>query len=292
MDGRICYMEKIRVVVIGSGHNAERFIEENKTNQYIEIVGLVPDNGFNNNKAEQYVSLLDGCDIGFALGYSRIIPPEICNQHFIINLHAGILPKWRGFSANAWAIMNSAQEIGYSLHRVSNTLDGGLLYYVKHIPIDRDQTMSDVHGIMIDSIIKDCPEILYRVAKKIIAGKEQEQTDIAYCTKFNVGMGLLKDFSREAEYYVNLYRCMAEPLGSGVSFVFRGEKYSIGKIEHGRKYGVSDYICSEGKIVNIQSGTLWVKVKDNVIVLSEIKKDGGFIELEKTFINGQLLVAD
>ena len=216
-------MDKIRVVVIGSGHNTERFIEENKTNQYIEIVGAIPDNCLNIYNAEQYKSMLDFCDVGFVFGYSRMIPTDICDQYFMINLHAGILPKWRGFSANAWAIMNGAKEIGYSLHRVSNTLDGGLLFYVKHIPIKNDQTMSNVYGLMIDSIIKDCPEVLYRVVKNEIVGEVQASTDIAYCTKFNSRMGLLNDFSREAEYYVNLYRCMAEPLGSGVSFAFRGE---------------------------------------------------------------------
>jgi len=94
----------------------------------------------------------------------------------------------------------------------------------------------------------------------------------------------------EAQYYVNLYRCMAKPLGSGISFWHKGEKFNVGKIKNGIKYGVAKYICNEGRIVNIENNTLWVKVKDSVIILAEIRKDDGKeVRLEKYFKNGQLL---
>lgn len=282
-------MEKVRIVVIGDGKTADKFCEENVKNDFIEIVGRIPDIMLNDNKSIQYKDLLEKSDIGFALGYSKIIPGEICDKYFIINLHAGVLPKWRGFSANAWAIMNNENEIGYSLHRVTRNLDGGLLFYVKHIPINKEQTMSDVYDDMIWSIIRDCPEKLYDIFNGNVLGKIQTKDNLAYCTRFNAEMGIIRDFSRTADYYVNLYRCMAEPVGSGISFYYKTEKYRVGKIEHGCKYGATDYLCQEGKVVNIQDGELWVKVKDNVIVLSRLKKNGVDINPREHFVNGTIV---
>ena len=279
-------MNKTKVVVIGSGNNAEQFLRGNKENDYIEIVGSIPDAGLNAENKSKHEDLIKQADMGFTLGYSKIIPPEICDKYFIINLHAGILPKWRGFSANAWAIMNGENEIGYSLHRVTSDLDGGLLYFVKHIPIDIKQTVSDVHGEMLDSIAKDCPQKLHEIFNGQIEGQKQSDNDIAYCTRFNAQMGILEDFHKTADYYVNLYRCMAEPLGSGISFYYKGEKYHVGKIEHGKEHDSADYLCQEGKIVNVQNSRIWIKVKDNVIVLSNLTKDGMDVNPIKCFTNG------
>lgn len=280
-------MNRIKVVVIGSGNNADRFISENIDNRFIDVIGKISDEGLNDN-----IRLLDDADLGFALGYSKIIPSEICEKYFIINLHAGILPKWRGFSANAWALMNGEKEIGYSLHRITSKLDGGLLYYVKHIPVSDEETMSDVYELMIDSIVKECPEILYKISNEEIAGYKQSAEGIAYCTRFNASMGIISRFSLSATHYVNLYRCMAKPLGSGVFFKHKGLKYEVGKIENGKKYGVINYLCQEGKIVNIEDNKMWVKVKDNVIVLSNIKKDDGLVSVKDCFRNGQMIGGD
>ena len=283
---------KAKVVIIGQGQNVDRFVNENRESDYIEIIGLVPDGGFNriNDGLDiDYIGLLDNCDIGFVLGYSNIIPEEVCDNYFLVNLHAGILPKWRGFSANAWAIMNGENEIGYSLHRVTTEVDGGCVYFVKRIAIDNDGTLCAPHRNMIDSIINECPRILHEIVHGNLKGESQKHNKVAYCTRFRPEMGVFKNFGKTADYYVNLYRCMAEPLGSGVYFIYNNERYHIGCVEHGKKYGVMDYICEEGKIVNIENNAIWVKTQDNVIVLSEVTKDGMQINIKQYFRNGNML---
>lgn len=277
---------RVNVVILGSGKNVERFIRENEYNDFIKIIGNICDDSFSGEIDSSLFSIMKQADICFSLGYSKIIPSEIFEKYFIVNLHAGILPKWRGFSANAWALMNGEKTIGYSIHRVSSELDGGLLYFVKYIDASINNTMNELNEIIIDSIMKECPEVLYKIATNIIEGVPQSKKEIAYCTRFDSSMGNMISFGCRAEYYVNLFRCMAQPLGSGVFFIYKDEKYDVGIIEHGGKYGVSDYICPTGKIVNIENNRLWVKVKDNVIVLSKITKCGEAINVKKYFRNG------
>ena len=226
-------------------------------------------------------------DVIFTPEYRRIIPDEYCNKYLIVNCHGGLLPKWRGFAANAWAIMNGVNEIGYSIHRVVTVLDGGKIYFVKQIPISEDETYSDVHDEMLDSIANDVPKVLYEIVSGDNKGLEQSAIEgVAYCTKFKRSMGDISSFTNSSQYYVNLYRCMAKPLGTGLYFVHKGKNYYVGKLEHGKKYGAANYIGEVGKIVNICNDRLWVKTADNVVVLSNITCDETKVLLDRDFRNG------
>lgn len=296
-------MEKIKVVVLGTGRATQAFIEKNMVNPYVEIIGLILDLSINKEERKVFVSelrktirdieILDfqkinftHADIIFSSEYRKIIPAEITEKYLIVNCHGGLLPKWRGFAANAWAIMNGAEEIGYSIHRVREELDAGEIYYVKHIPILPEETYSDVHEIMIDSIVNDVPKVLYDIAMGNIQGQLQDGKEVAYCTRFHSAMGELKDFQNVSQYYVNLHRCMAKPLGTGIYFINKERKFTVNQVEHGKKYGVCNYMAVPGKIVNIIDNQLWVKTQDNIVVLSGIYLDGVKIRVADFFRNG------
>ena len=297
-------MSKIRVLVLGTGTATKAFIARNNENEYIEIIGIildqaVPEEGrieflreLNMLLDEQIAVMslseedLKKADIVFSPEYRRIIPKELTEQFCFVNCHGGILPKWRGFSANAWAIMNGETEIGFSLHRVRAGLDDGEIYYVKRINIDDEQTYADVHNYMLDSIVEDTPKVLFEIANRTIIGIKQPNEGFAYCNRFTQAMGNLKAFEDSSDYYVNLWRCMARPLGTGVWFEYKEKKYVVNKVESGKKYGVIDYRGIPGKVVNISERKLWVKTKDNVVILSDIFVDGVRIDVLKLFKNG------
>ena len=296
---------QVKIIVLGTGDATANFIKKNINSRFIKIVGLILDSSVGNDIQRDFIkdlysSIPDSipmlnlsedslalADITFSPEYRRIIPTKYCEKYLMVNCHGGILPKWRGFAANAWAIMNGEKEIGYSIHRITGELDGGEIYFIKSIPITENETYSDVHKYMIESIAQDVPKVLYDIVTgSVNCTQQSKKYGIAYCTKFNVEMGNLKDFSMRSQYYVNLYRCMAEPLGTGVYFEYRGNKYSVGRIESGKKYGSIDYICTPGKIVNIERNCLWVKTYDNVIVLSNISVNGIKLNVNDSFRNG------
>ena len=146
---------------------------------------------------------------------------------------------------------------------------------------------------MIESIIQDVPKVLYDIVNANISCIKQSKRDgVAYCTKFNAEMGNLRDFIMCSKYYVNLYRCMARPLGTGVYFVYKGNKYFVDKIELGTRYGSINYICTPGKVVNIERNCLWVKTQDNIIVLSGISVNGVKLNVSEYFKNGINISSD
>lgn len=297
-------MDLVKVIVLGTGRATKEFIKKNIKSDLISIVGVVLDTAICEEDRDEFVKDLhqtvasdieilefseesfELSDIIFMPEYRKIIPDRYAQKYIMVNCHGGILPKWRGFAANAWAIMNGEQEIGFSIHRVSSELDGGEIFYVKHIPISEEETYADVHGKMVGAIAKEVPQILYDIVRNNLIGEKQKNAQFAYCTKFSACMGELREFSLETSYYVNLYRCMAKPLGTGVFFYHKGEKIEVSKVEPGKKYCSMDYICMPGKIVNIENERIWVKTKDNVIVFSEMSIAGRKIVVKDYFKNG------
>lgn len=300
-------MGKVKVIILGTGNATKKFIKSNINSNLIDIIGLILDTSVSEEERQMFINDLKysisipinimtfseenlrKCDVIFLSEYRKIIPDKYVNRFLMINCHGGILPKWRGFAANAWAIMNGEKEIGFSIHRVSSELDGGEIYYIKRIPISMDETYSDVHEEMINSIANDVPQVLYDIVKGRARGINQQNSQFAYCTRFSPDMGELKNFNYESNYYINLFRCMAKPLGTGMYINHKNKKIAIDMIEHGKKYNSLSYICTPGKIVNVSDEKVWIKTKDNVIVLSKISIDGEKICVNEYFRNGMKL---
>lgn len=294
----------IKLIVLGTGDVTVKFIKQCKTVKNLTILGNIPDRSLEYEERlifDQQVrnlsidillfndTVFSRADIIFSIEYRRIIPDYLVQKYNFVNCHGGLLPQWRGFSCNAWAIMNGAVEIGYSIHKMNEQLDDGILYFVKRIPIAKNQTYADVHGMLIDSILTEVPEVIKQIASGELSGVEQEG-EYAYCNRFFPEMGFLKDFDKPSIDIVNLYRCMARPLGSGVYFRFKNRRFTIGKVSDARDFGLMDYIGIPGKVINVTSDSLWIKTKDSGVVLSDIQDEEGIEVMPKDcFRNGNLI---
>jgi methionyl-tRNA formyltransferase len=76
-------------------------------------------------------------DVALVAAYGRILPPEVLTApaHGCINLHASILPAYRGAAPIQWALANGEAETGVSLMQMDVGLDTGPVYAVRRLPI-------------------------------------------------------------------------------------------------------------------------------------------------------------
>lgn len=196
---------KTALIMLGIKDVTMRFIDYCVKVPAIRIAGNIPDDSLGEKTAGKYSALLrkigipllfldeqslGQADIIFSIEYRKIVPGHLVRKYHFINCHGGILPKWRGFCCNAWAILNGATQVGYSIHRMNERLDDGPLYYVKKIPIAETQTYADVYGQITESILYDVPSVLIEAVHGL-QKTEKQKGSFAYCNKFSPKMGCL-----------------------------------------------------------------------------------------------------
>lgn len=269
----------MKLIVMSTGSFTLSLIKKLSLVPQIDLIGVIPDNSVDEAevgkfrmKVEQLGipvgndSLMNEADIILVVEYRKLIKESVVNKYNIINVHAGILPKYKGFSSNAFAILNGEKQIGYTIHKMDKSMDGGDIYYVKKIDILEDETYSDVHDRLLQDMLEMIPAILVKISNGQISSHPQEGKSIYGC-KFKPDYGRL-DFKKTTDWIYNLYRCMAKPLGTGVYFEYKNQSYEVGLVKKSKD--VDDYYGMEGIIVNIVDNDLWVKTQDNIIVLSGI----------------------
>ena len=92
----------------------------------LDIEYRTPSSLKDNKKEYDYLKKLDA-DIAIVVAYGQIIPKEFLNltKKGFINIHASILPKWRGAAPIQRSIMNLDKETGVSIMKINEKLDIG-----------------------------------------------------------------------------------------------------------------------------------------------------------------------
>ena len=93
----------------------------------LKIEYRTPSSLKNNNEEYNYLKELDA-DIAIVVAYGQIIPKEYLSlvKKGFINIHASLLPKWRGAAPIQRSIMNLEKETGISIMKIGEKLDTGL----------------------------------------------------------------------------------------------------------------------------------------------------------------------
>ena len=81
------------------------------------------------------------------VAYGKILPKEILDfpQYGCINVHASLLPKYRGAAPIQWSVINGETETGVTLMKMDTGLDTGDILYCQSTPIDQDETAGQLH---------------------------------------------------------------------------------------------------------------------------------------------------
>ena len=222
----------------------------------------------------------------FVVNYNKIITEEILSDSIFVNYHIGLLPKWRGNSANGWAIINGESHIGYTIHKVTPELDGGPIYYQFKTSYVEGQTYFDARILINKDYEEKISEILKNIYYDRMMNIDTDNQEYVYCSKFKPVDGVI-NWSETTDLILRRFYVFAPPLGTGLKFCFKGKCYEIKKISRANKFANS--IGINGGIVYISKEGLWVKTKDTAVILEEIYYGGERINISEHFKIGQRL---
>ena len=139
-------------------------------------------------------------DVILVVAYGLLLPPAVLSvpRFGCLNLHASLLPRWRGASPIAHAILAGDNTSGLSVMKMAQGLDTGDVIYRAPVPLSATITAGKLH----DTLAATGGRIITTVLKDYVAGKiaaKAQGTDgLSYAPKITDSMALL-DWSQPAD---------------------------------------------------------------------------------------------
>jgi methionyl-tRNA formyltransferase len=233
----------------------------------------------NREERETYATLAP--DLALVMAYGHIL-----SEAFIaiprlgtVNLHASILPDYRGASPIQSAVCSGDTETGISLMRIVRELDAGPVGDVERVSIDPADTALEVET----KLSKACVPLVSRNLAAIATGKlsftEQEHTRATYCRKLTKADGVL-DFAQPAgELAARINGLHPWP---GVRVEIGGQLVRLG----GASSSEQSTDAAPGAVLDTGSETLAVATGQGTLQLTQLQRPGGRMLPTTDFLRG------
>lgn len=151
--------------------------------------------------AEQSLAVLKKIqpDCIVVAAYGQILPKEILElpEYGCINVHASLLPKYRGAAPIQHCILNGEKESGVTIMQMAEGLDTGDMLLKKSIPIGENETASELHDRLAELGAELVTEAIEGLAAGTITPEQQDDAQSCYASMIRKEMSAL-DFTKPA----------------------------------------------------------------------------------------------
>lgn len=146
-------------------------------------------------------------DIMVVVAFGQILPKEILDMtpYGCVNVHASLLPKYRGSAPIQWAIIDGEEVTGVTTQQMNEGIDTGDILLKKEIVIDAKETGGSLFDKLAVAGAKLCVETLKGLEEKTIIPIPQGDSPTAYAKMLNKELGNI-DWSKSAGEIERLIR--------------------------------------------------------------------------------------
>lgn len=201
----------------------------------------------------------------------------------VLNVHASLLPKYRGSSPIQWSIINGDEKTGITIMKTVKAVDAGDVLLEKETKIGKKETA----GELFDRLAILGGEAIVEAISLVECGKAtftpQDESKVTHCSMINKGDGLV-DFSKTAKEIDCFVRGMT-PWPSAYTHI--GEKTL--KIFDVEKVELSDLQKSNDQFENAKFGEVVLADKNHGLI---VKVADGFIRLHVIQLEGSKRMDD
>ena len=230
----------------------------------------------NNEEEYNFLNSLDA-DLAIVVAYGQIIPKKFLSltKTGFINIHASLLPKWRGAAPIQRSIMNLDQETGISIMRIAEKLDTGPVCNNYKIQLNENLNALEISeklsNLAAEKILDNVDDILEDKANFV----EQDHLNATYASKIQKTEGQI-NWDENAEKIIGKINGLFP--SPGAFFNFNGERYKILKAQIGRAQGNPGSVLSDN--LEIACGN------NQSIIVKEIQRQGKRPQNIGEFIQG------
>jgi len=156
--------------------------------------------------------------------YGQILSPEVLSVPPLggINVHASLLPKYRGAAPVAWAIWKGETRTGVTIIRMSAGLDAGDMLAQESLEIGPEETAGELESRLAPLGAKLALETVDRLAAGPVQGTKQDLSQVTKAPKLKKEMGLI-DWSRPADEICRHVRAM-QPFPTAYAYYHHGDQ--------------------------------------------------------------------
>ncbi len=181
-----------------------------------------------NNKKELVEELkkIEKVDFFVVIAYGMILSKEILEMPKLgpINIHASLLPKYRGASPIQESLLHGDTETGVSIMAMDETMDHGNVYLIKRVTIDENDSLESLTAKLSLVSAEILPATLKDIKNGIFTPIPQKHEKATFCHKIEKEDGKI-DFNKSAKEIKNMLRAFTP--WPGIFTDFNGKKLKI-----------------------------------------------------------------
>lgn len=211
------------------------------------------------SEAEQERFANHGADVAIVVAYGLILPKEVLDApvHGGLNLHASLLPRWRGAAPIQRAIMAGDNETGVMIMRMDEGLDTGPVCLGERVTIGADMAAGELH----DMLARQGGDLLVRALAALERGsldcKPQTQEGVTYAKKIEKAETRI-DWTRPASEVHNHIRGLSPWPGAWFEMEFGGktERVKVLRAERASGSGAPGSLIADSLTIACGSGAV------------------------------------
>ncbi len=242
-------------------------------------------------------------DVICVVAYGKILPKEILDipKYGCINVHASILPKYRGAAPIQWAVLNGDEETGVTTMYMDIGMDTGDIIELEKTKIDKEETTGELWNRLSKMGGKLLVETLEKIEQGTITRTKQGK-NFTMAPMLNKEMAKIDWEGKTAEEIHNLVRGL-NPIMGAYTFL-NGKKIKLWKVKVRTEEELvtlfpelEEYLfklkdVTEGTILfaNDKKG-LFIKAKDGIIEVEQIQGENAKRMPVNDFLRGNEIMA-
>ncbi len=216
-------------------------------------------------------------DLVVVVAYGQIIPKNLLKipKHGFINIHASLLPRWRGAAPIQRAIMNQDKKIGVSIMKVEEKLDSGPVMATREFELDKNTT----YGENEKKLSLEGASLLIQSLKNIENDNQkfinQDNSKATYAKKIDKNETKINWNGDAYKVLAHIHGLSPSP---GAWFEFKNERFRVLKAKIFSQNGKSGSVLDENLTIGCSSSS---------IQILKIQRQGKNIQTAKEFLLGK-----
>lgn len=233
----------------------------------------------NKKEVKSELDKLERADFFVVIAFGMILSENILNipKFCSINVHASLLPKYRGASPIQESLINGDNETGISIMKIDEELDHGDIFLLRRLNIDTEDNFETLSLKLSKLAANILPHVLSDIADRNLKAISQNHENASYCQKIDKEDGKI-DFLTSAQEIKNMIRAYTP--WPGVYTTLKDKKLRIITSDIGNEENLSP---GEFKIEN---KILKIGTRKGVLIPKILQLEGKKEMDVKSFING------